>query len=143
MENLMIDDIIINKITVIENCLKRIKEEYIGHERELDSNYTKQDSIILNLQRACEAAIDLGIRVLRMKKLQPPQSSRDVFDLLKKADIVSSETCTNMQAMTGFRNIAVHDYQKVNIAVVRSILQTHLADFETLIHEIKQQFSQE
>jgi hypothetical protein len=47
------DDILLNKIASIEKCIKRIKEEYSGSEEEFDKNYTKQDSIILNLQRAC------------------------------------------------------------------------------------------
>ena len=31
--------------------------------------------------------------------------------------------------MTGFRNIAVHDYQSVNIDIVRRIIEEHLEDF--------------
>ncbi len=43
--------VIVNKIANIERCLQRIKEEYVGHEKEIDVNYTKQDAVILNLQR--------------------------------------------------------------------------------------------
>lgn len=46
----MNDDVIINKITVIERCIKRINEEYANDPENL-KNYTKQDSIILNIQR--------------------------------------------------------------------------------------------
>jgi hypothetical protein len=55
----MPDDVVLNKIAVIERCLLRIREEYLGHEMELATNFTRQDSIILNLLRACEAAIDI------------------------------------------------------------------------------------
>jgi hypothetical protein len=30
------DDVIVNKAAIIERCLQRIKEEYIGFEKELD-----------------------------------------------------------------------------------------------------------
>lgn len=53
----MPDDVVLNKIAAIERCLLRIREEYLGHEAELTTNFTRQDSIILNLLRACEAAI--------------------------------------------------------------------------------------
>ena len=33
-----------------------------------------------------------------------------------------------MQAMVGFRNIAVHDYQAINIEIVRAIVEHHLED---------------
>jgi uncharacterized protein YutE (UPF0331/DUF86 family) len=130
------DDVLLNKIAIIENCLKRLREEYKGHEEELEGNFTKQDSIILNLQRACEAAIDLGTRLIRMKKLGLPQASREVFALLESAKILTPEISRSMQAMVGFRNIAIHDYQKINLKIVKSILDTHLIDFQIFIETI-------
>lgn len=46
----MPDDVVLNKVAVIERCLGRIREEYEGHESELATHFTKQDSIILNAQ---------------------------------------------------------------------------------------------
>jgi uncharacterized protein YutE (UPF0331/DUF86 family) len=129
----MVDDVIINKCTVIESCLKRIHEEYDGQEEALGYNFTKQDSIILNLQRACEAAIDLGMRLIRLKKLGTPQTSREVFVLLSANKLLPQQLSDDLQAMVGFRNIAIHDYQKINLDIVHSILKTKLQDFEKLI----------
>jgi uncharacterized protein YutE (UPF0331/DUF86 family) len=127
------DNTTLNKITIIKNCLKRIREEYLGHEEELEYNYTKQDSIILNLQRMCESAIDLGIHIIKLKKLGVPQTSREVFSLLEKEGTLPKELSQKMQAMVGFRNIAVHDYQHINLDIVRSILETKLQDIEAFI----------
>jgi uncharacterized protein YutE (UPF0331/DUF86 family) len=74
-------DVLLNKVAIIERCLNRIKSEYRGHEDELESNYTRQDSIILNLQRACEACIDAAMHLVRIRKLEIPQDSRDAFDM--------------------------------------------------------------
>lgn len=133
----MIDNIILNKIGIIRTCLKRISEEYKGQEKEIDYNYTKQDSVILNLQRACEAAIDLGTRLIRLKKLGIPQNSKDVFITLETNHVISTKISHNMQAMVGFRNIAVHDYQKLNLSIVHSILENNLNHFEEFIQEIQ------
>lgn len=46
------NDIMYNKAEIIRRCLKRIEEEYENNPDNL-LNYTKQDSIILNIQRAC------------------------------------------------------------------------------------------
>lgn len=54
------NDVILNKVASIERCIKRIYEEYEDNPDNL-TNYTKQDSIILNIQRACEASIDISI----------------------------------------------------------------------------------
>lgn len=80
----MADDVLLNKVEIIERCLRRIDEEYSGHESELDTDYTRQDSIILNLQRACEAAIDAAMHVVRLRRLGIPQDSREAFVMLRE-----------------------------------------------------------
>ena len=129
-------DVVINKIQTIERCLKRIREEYIGSEKEFESNYTKQDSVILNLERASQASIDIATHIIKNKRLGVPNRSRELFDMLLKANIISQNSCKQMQNMVGFRNIAVHDYQNLNIEIVISIVQKHLGDFEGFIDEI-------
>ncbi|ADQ05940.1 protein of unknown function DUF86 [Caldicellulosiruptor hydrothermalis 108] len=124
----MIDDIIANKIQIIERCLRRINEEYENNPKNL-LNYTKQDSIVLNLQRAIEAAIDIAIHLCAVFKFGIPQSCREVFDLLEKNKVVSEELAKKLKAMVGFRNIAVHDYQAINLEILKNIIEKNLSDF--------------
>jgi hypothetical protein len=44
------DEILINKKTTIDRCIKRIQDDY---QDDFDHNYTKQDAVILNIERAC------------------------------------------------------------------------------------------
>ena len=124
----MRNDVILNKISIIERCVKRVREEY-NHNPENLKNYTKQDSIILNLQRVCEASIDLAMHIVAEKKLGLPQSSREAFTLLETADLLPSTLAQKMKAMVGFRNIAVHDYQEINLVILQKIVEVHLLDF--------------
>lgn len=123
------DDILLNKAAIIERCLKRLDSLYPGHEHELENNFDRQDAILLNLQRACEASIDAGMHLVRIRKLGIPQQSKDAFVLLEKANILEPVLSRQMQAMVGFRNIAVHEYQSLNMAILRSILEHRLGDF--------------
>ena len=122
------NDIILNKVSIIERCIKRIHEEYENNPSNLQ-NYTKQDSIILNLQRACEASIDLSIHIIAEKKLGLPQNSRDAFSLIEEQGIIPSSLSQKMKSMIGFQNIAVHDYQEINLTILQKILENHLVDF--------------
>lgn len=61
-------------------------------------NFTKQDSIVLNLQRACEASIGLAMHIVAEKKLGLPQNSRDAFTLLEQENIISSSLSSKMKA---------------------------------------------
>lgn len=125
----MVDDVLLNKSASLERCIKRVREEYVGHEKELKTNYTKQDAIILNIQRACETAIDAAMYLVKKMKLGLPQNSRETFVLLEQAGFLSSEISIHLQSMTGFRNIAIHEYTKLNIDIIESIILHRLDDF--------------
>lgn len=123
----MANDVIYNKVTIIERCLARINEEYQGDFANL-KDYTKQDSIILNIQRACEAGIDLAMHTVVARGLGLPQNSRDAFDLLASHSIIEERLAKQLKAMVGFRNIAVHNYQELDLKIVEKIIINHLQD---------------
>ncbi len=123
----MVDDIILNKAEIIERCILRVKEEYADNPLNLN-NFTKQDSIILNIQRACEAAIDIAMHIVSEEKLGIPQNSRDAFDILNRNGVLDTETARKMKSMTGFRNLAVHNYQEINTEIILGIIQKNIYD---------------
>ncbi|MFP3511506.1 DUF86 domain-containing protein [Peribacillus sp. SIMBA_075] len=131
----MKNDVILNKISVIERCMNRVREVYANDAGSL-KDFTKQDSIILNIQRACEASIDLAMHIVAERKLGLPQTSRDAFDMLHGALIIDENTVKRLKAMVGFRNIAVHDYQTVNIDILQQIVANHLEDFTDYTKQI-------
>lgn len=132
----MASDVIYNKIEIIERCLGRIEEVYESNPKNLE-DYTKQDSIILNIQRACEAAIDLAMHIVSVRRLGIPQNSRDAFEVLLKYEIIDQALCKKLKAMVGFRNIAVHNYQVVELAVIQQVIENHLGDFIEFVNVIQ------
>lgn len=122
----MADDVVLNKVAAIERCLARVHEEY--DPVALAHDFRRQDSVVLNLQRACQAAIDLALYLVRREGLGLPQQSRDGFRLLTDAGRLDPALATRLEAMVGFRNVAVHDYQTLDLDVVRSIVETRLGD---------------
>lgn len=84
---LEMNDVILNKTTTIERCVRRIHEVYEENQKNL-TDFTKQDSIILNIQRACEASIDIAMHLVSERKLGVPKSSRESFKLLHDAGII-------------------------------------------------------
>lgn len=131
----MLDDIILNKTEIIKRCIRRIKEEYDNNPENLN-NFTKQDSIILNLQRLCEASIDMATHVIRVKKLGIPQTSKECFVFLEKENIIDKKLSSRLQGMVGFRNIAVHDYQTLDMEILKKIIENNLEDSLELAREI-------
>jgi len=127
----MADDVLINKAATIERCVARAREEYAADPDGFAQDYTRQDAAILNIQRACEATLDMGQHLIRRERLGVPQSARDVFALLAQGGWIDAELAALLKRMVGFRNIAVHDYQSLQLPITVSIIRKHLDDFLT------------
>ena len=125
---LAMNDVILNKTTTIERCVKRIYEVYEGNPSNL-TDFTKQDSMILNIQRACEASIDIAMHIVSERKLGVPKASREAFKLLQEANIIDEHLAKSLMNMVGFRNIAVHDYQALQLNILEAIIEKHISDF--------------
>lgn len=125
----MVDDVLINKAATIERCVARAKEEYDKSPATFATDHTRQDAAILNVQRACEAALDMGQHLIRRERLGVPQSSRDVFALLAQAGWIDAALSVRLQKMVGFRNIAVDGYQALQLPIVEAVITKHLGDF--------------
>ena len=70
---------LLNKAAAIQRAVRRVREEHAGDDRNLLSNQTKQDAIILNLQRACETSIAAAMHLVRLHRLGVPQETREAF----------------------------------------------------------------
>lgn len=133
------DNIILAKLASIERCLSRIEEEYQASGKNLEHDILRQDSIVLNLQRACEQCIDVGQRIIRLKKLGLPNEYREIFELLASHKIISEELSKRLQLMVGFRNVAIHEYQKLDLNRLKNIIEIRLQDFREFIRVLLQQ----
>ncbi len=131
----MMNDILINKIATINRCIRRIQTVY-DDGTEFKQDYTQQDSVILNIQRACEACIDIANHLNRKHQFGIPQSSRDSFTLLAQNNIIPVALADKLKKMVGLRNIAVHDYQELNLDIVIYVINNHLSDFKDFISAI-------
>ena len=67
--------------------------------------------------------------VISRRRLGLPQESRDAFTLLQTAGILPTDLATRMQRMVAFRNVAVHEYARLNLDIVHTIITKHLDDF--------------
>lgn len=132
----MADDIVLNKAAVIERCIARARDEYERDAETFARDSSRQDAAILNIWRACEAALDLGQHLVRRERLGLPQSARDVFSLLASGGWIDAELAERLKRMGGYRNIAVHDYQSLQLSITIAIIEKRFDDFFELTSRI-------
>jgi len=58
------------------------------------------------------------------------------FDELSSAGIIDKELAEAMRRAVGFRNIAVHNYEEINWAIVYAIAREKLTDFKQFVQQI-------
>jgi uncharacterized protein YutE (UPF0331/DUF86 family) len=122
-------DVVLAKAASIQKCLRRIKE-VTGLNPDTLGEINIQDIFVLNLQRAVQSTIDLAAHVTASEGLGIPDTIKDNFLRLEQAGIISKDLSKRMQAMVGFRNIAIHDYQAINVEILKTILIQNLKDVE-------------
>ena len=128
----MVDrNVVAAKLAVVDRCIARIEDVQAGQNRVL-LPVDVEDITALNLQRAVQAAIDLATHVVSTESYGTPDSTADAFTLLERQGVIDSDLAGRLRRMVGFRNIAIHDYQSVDPAIVESIVKQRLGDLRAL-----------
>jgi uncharacterized protein YutE (UPF0331/DUF86 family) len=122
------NDVAINKIQSIQRCVQRAREGFRSDPEGFDTNYTLQDAAILNVLRACEQAIDLANHVIRLGKMGIPNTSAESFDLLRNKSVIDADLAVRLKKMIGFRNTIIHEYQRMNLDIVKTVIVSGLDD---------------
>lgn len=135
------NDVVLNKKESIERCIGQIRNYYqLPSELPFEEDYLKQDAIALNLLRACEQAIDLANHTVRVEKLGLPKESRDSFKLLADHKIIPAELARRLQGMVGFRNVLVHEYQRLDIKLMIEVIEHRTEDLLAFVDCIVERF---
>ncbi len=124
------DDVLLNKAAIIERCIRRIHAEYQADPGL--GNPTHADALTLNVERACQAAIDMAMYIVAREHLGVPQSSAEAFTLMEKAGRLDAAVARPLRGMTGFRNVAIHEYQEMDGSVLHWIAREGWRDWVRL-----------
>lgn len=125
------------KIATIVRCVDRAREEYAKSAGSFRQDHSRQDAAVLNVMRACEAAVDLANMLIRKRRLGLPSDMKESFALLERGGLITVELSGRMQRMIGFRNIAVHDYQALNLDIVVAVIKKNLDDLLELAEAVR------
>ena len=123
------NDVLIAKKSSLERCVAQVaRYRALQTGIPFEQDILLQDAISMNIQRACELAIDMANILIRSRKLGIPQSSRESFEILARERLISTDLATKMMNMVGFRNVLVHRYQDLDPAILLSVIQSGLFD---------------
>ena len=117
------------KLDALARCLQRIEAKTPTDLDVLTRDADLQDILVLNLTRAVQLCVDIGSHVVSNSDAPPPQTMGQVFTTLATLGFITNELAEKLRRAVGFRNIAIHNYERVDWAVVHAICIRFLGDF--------------
>jgi len=121
--------LILRKFSELEVYLEQIKEYSNITLNKYSSSWKIQRIVERTLQMMIEICVDIAGHIISDKEYRIPKGYADTFKVLYEENILSKELFEAMQNMAKFRNIIVHQYDKIDEAIVVNILKKHLGDF--------------
>ncbi len=121
MTQTLLHDALAQKADRLVRCIARAREER-GAATDFAADLTRQDAAILNVQRACELAIDMANMVVTDRRWGLPGSARESFALLRAQGWIDGELSTDLGRMVGFRNVAVHAYDELDLGIAVTVI---------------------
>ena len=64
----------------------------------------------------------------------------ETFSLLEQHGVLEASLAGRLRKMVGFRNLAIHDYQTIDPAILESIVTTRLDDLRTFAAAVAERF---
>ena len=126
----MVDrDLILRKLADLDQYLVQVSEYRDVTVERYREDWKTQRIVERTLQLAIEVCLDIANHVIADRELRVPATYAEAFAVLGEAGLLDPAERDAMIRMSGFRNLIVHDYARIDPAMVVRILREHLGDF--------------
>lgn len=128
-------ELIAKRLSLIETCVAELRS--LARPEDLSRDVREARFVQHTLQIAIQAALDVASHIVSDERLGEPRSNRELFDLLEGRGLIPVDLAHQLRLMAGFRNILVHGYQEIDLAVVRDVLDHRLDDLLAFVAAIR------
>ena len=128
-------ELVAKKLELVENYVNDLRT--LGRPDAMPTDIREQRFILLTLQLAAQATLDIAAHIVSDEKLGEPDTNRDLFGLLARHGWIDADLATKLEGMAGFRNVLVQGYADVDLDVVGDVLRNRLDDFLTFVQAIR------
>ena len=131
--------LVAKKLAVVETSVRELRT--LARPAEMRRDVRERRFVEHTLQVAIQAVLDVASHVVSDRRLGEPQTNRELFDLLAQAGVIDERMAATLREMAGFRNVLVHGYQDVDLAVVEAVLRDHLDDLLGFAAAVRRQIA--
>ena len=123
--------VVLRKLSELATYYGQIKEFADINIDNYKNDWKTQRIVERTLQIMIETCTDIANHIIADKGMRPPTTYADTFRVLLENKIINPEMFGTMEKMAKFRNVVVHQYEKVDAEIVIVILKRHLKDFDS------------
>jgi uncharacterized protein YutE (UPF0331/DUF86 family) len=76
--------------------------------------------------------IDVGNHIISERGYSKPETYADVFNVLRDKEVIQDDLFSEIDGMTSFRNLLVHDYVRIDRKQVYQLLKNRLSALKRL-----------
>jgi uncharacterized protein YutE (UPF0331/DUF86 family) len=128
----MVDNrLVLRKLTELNLLHSQIREYRSITVSQYAADWKSQRIIERTIQMMVEIALDIANHLIADRNYRNPKGYADSFKVLHENRILDAKLAARMEKMAKFRNIIVHNYDKVDAEIVVGILKKNLSDFDT------------
>lgn len=127
---------IIAKLGRLDEYIKYLSEIQKVNKKSFVNDYHFYGLAERYLQLVIEVMLDIGKLVIISKNLRRPEDNQDIFVVLEEQKIISKKLAQKLVGIANFRNILVHDYEKIDREIVYGKLLNNLKDIRDFKKEI-------
>ncbi|EPF29585.1 hypothetical protein HMPREF9195_00286 [Treponema medium ATCC 700293] len=117
------------KLLSLNRCLERVKLHTPANVEALQSDFDTQDIICLNIQRAVQISVDIAAHILAEQLHEQTPTMAETFLALSRHGLLDSQLASRLAKAVGFRNIAVHEYNTLDMNILYSIITKEIGCF--------------
>ena len=118
------------KLISLNRCLERIKLHTPTSVETLQNDFDAQDIISLNIQRAVQISVDIAAHILAEQLHEQTSTMAETFLALSRHGLLDSQLASRLAKAVGFRNIAVHEYNTLDMNILYSIITKEIGCFD-------------
>ena len=125
------------KLISLNRCLERIKLHTPTSVETLQNDFDAQDIISLNIQRAVQISVDIAAHILAEQLHEQTPTMAETFLALSRHGLLDSQLASRLAKAVGFRNIALHEYNTLDMNILYSIITKEIGCFDEFAAVVK------
>ena len=95
-----------------------------------------QESVLFNLQMSIQNCLDIAAHIIGDECLGVPGSNSEMFYILEENGYIDTEITEKMIKAVGFRNLIVHEYAKLDLALVHKAARQDVKDLNAYLKAV-------